>query len=302
MKIIDAHMHLWDIQQNYLPWLCDAQPQPNFRYGDYASLRKNYLLSDYVEDVGELEVSGAVFVETEWDPKTPLGEVRWIKEIMRTSSLPSVVVAQARLDDEKVIDLLDAYAADSIVVGIRHKPKAVDHPDKVVFGASGSMGDPAWRRGFAQLAGRGLSYDLQTPWWHLEEAYALAQVFGDTRIILNHTGLPMDRSEEGIAGWHSAMRLLAQAPNVCVKISGLGVPGHPWTAEFNRRLVMETIELFGVERSMFASNYPVDSLVAPYQTIFSGFATITSDLSEIERAALFHGTAASVYRIPQPKD
>ena len=89
----------------------------------------------------------------------------------------------------------------------------------------GRWATPRWRAGFARLARHGLSFDLQTPWWHLREAAALARAFPDTLIVLNHTGLPADRSPEGLRGWREAMATLAVAPNVAVKISGLGVPG-----------------------------------------------------------------------------
>ena len=160
------------------------------------------------------------------------------------------------------------------------------------------MGDPAWRRGYAMLAPNGLSFDLQTPWWHLPEARRLADDFPGTQIILNHTGLPSDRSSAGLAAWRSAMRLLSGAPNVAVKISGLGQAGKPWSVAANRAIVRDTIELFGSDRCMFASNFPVDSLVAGFGTIFSGFAEIVSDLPEPAQAALFHGNAMRLYRMP----
>jgi predicted TIM-barrel fold metal-dependent hydrolase len=159
------------------------------------------------------------------------------------------------------------------------------------------MGDPNWRRGYALLVRHNLSFDLQTPWWHLAEAGELARDYPDTQIILNHTGLPADRSDEGLLRWHQAMRLLAGEPNVACKVSGLGQPGRPWTVESNRPVVLETIDVFGVERCMFASNFPVDRLVADFDTIFGGFKTIVADLSAAEQAALFHDNAVRIYRL-----
>ena len=144
----------------------------------------------------------------------------------------------------------------------------------------------------------GLRFDLQTPWWHLGEAADLARGFPDQPIILNHTGLPADRSPDGIAGWKAAMTRLAQCPNVAVKISGLGQPGQEWTVEANRGIVLTTIELFGVARCMFASNFPVDSLCAGFDRIFSGFRRIVADFSAGEQRALFHDNAIRLYGIP----
>jgi predicted TIM-barrel fold metal-dependent hydrolase len=208
------------------------------------------------------------------------------------------MVAQAWLDRDDAPDVLVAHGRSAIVRGIRHKPRAAPRPDDVEPGAPGSMGDPSFRRGFALLKPNGLSYDLQTPWWHLKEARDLAGAFPETQIILNHTGLPADRSAAGLEGWRAAMRTLARASNVAVKISGLGQAGQPWSAEANRAIVLDTIEIFGVDRAMFASNFPVDSLVGSFSTIFKGFDAITAGSSANERAALFRDNARRLYRIP----
>lgn len=297
MKIIDAHQHFWNLDQNYLPWLKDEPPIP-FRYGDYSSLKRNYLPADYRGDSAGFEILGTVFVETEWDHTDPKGEVAWVEMLAKAEGLPSVMVAQAWLDRADAEDVLASHGRSPIVRGIRHKPKAVPTPDLVVKGAAGSMGDPNWRRGYTMLAPNGLSFDLQTPWWHLAEARELADDFPSTQIILNHTGLPADRSKEGLDSWRAAMRHLAGAPNVAVKISGIGQAGKPWSVEANRAIVLDTIDLFGPERCMFASNFPVDSLVATYATIFGGFSDITAGFSAAERDAMFRGNAVRIYRIP----
>jgi predicted TIM-barrel fold metal-dependent hydrolase len=82
-----------------------------------------------------------------------------------------------------------------------------------------------------------------------------------------------------------------------VKISGIGIPKRPWTTEDNRPVVLDTIAAFGAERCMFASNFPVDSVVADYDTIFDGFRAITAHLPEADRRKLFHDNAKRVYRI-----
>jgi predicted TIM-barrel fold metal-dependent hydrolase len=297
MQIIDAHQHFWDLGRNYLPWLRD-DPPIRFRYGDYSALKRNYLPSDYQADSSGFDVVGTVFVETEWDPTDPLGEVHWVDGLATTTGLPSVMVAQAWLDRADADEVLAAHGRAPLVRGIRHKPRAAAGPDAVDPGAPGAMGDPAWRRGYALLAPNGLSFDLQTPWWHLPEALTLAGDFPETQIILNHTGLPSDRSPEGLAGWRIAMRKLAAAPNVAVKISGLGQAGQPWSAEANRSIVLETIEIFGTERCMFASNFPVDSLVGSFRDIYRGFEAIVAGFAAADRDALFRANAARIYRIP----
>lgn len=296
MQIIDAHHHFWDIERNYLPWLRD-EPPIAFRYGDYSGLKRNYLPEDYRRDAGRFEVISSVFIETEWDPEDPVGETRWVGDLKSRDSLPSVMVAQAWLDRDDAEAVLTSHGQTEFVRGIRHKPRAVKSPDLVENDAPGSMGDPKWRAGFAMLRPNGLSFDLQTPWWHLREARALADDFGDTTIILNHTGLPSDRSSEGLRGWREALKTLAGASNANIKISGIGLAGRPWTVEDNRSVVLDAIEIFGPDRVMFASNFPVDSLVAGFETIFGGFDTITSGFSEDERAGFFRENARRIYRI-----
>ena len=193
--------------------------------------------------------------------------------------------------------MLAAHGADPLVRGIRHKPRAAARPDAVEAGAPGSMGDPAWRRGYAMLAPNGLSFDLQTPWWHLAEARDLADAFGDTMLILNHTGLPADRSPEGLAGWRAGLKALAGAPNARIKISGLGQPGRPWTVEANRGIVLDAIEIFGPDRAMFASQLSGRQPGRRLRDHLVGFDAITADLSEAERAGLFRDNARRIYRL-----
>ncbi len=296
IPIIDPHQHFWDLERNYLPWLCDL-PMIPFRYGDYSAVKRNYLPTDYRKDTAGFDVVGSVYVEAEWDPNDPIGETRWVSTLADVRGLPTAVVAQAWLHREDAAEVLAGQAAFPRVRGIRQKPAAAPTPKSAHRGAPRSMDDGLFRDGFAHLARLGLSYDLQTPWWHLDAALELARDFPEVQIILNHTGLPSDRSDEGVKGWREAMGAFSEAPNVALKISGLGQPGQPWTAEANGPIVRDALAMFGIERCMFASNFPIDGLCADFETIFKGFMTITADLTEEDRRALFHGNAARLYRL-----
>lgn len=291
--IVDAHQHFWDIEANYHPWLRDEPPIP-FRYGDYRPIRRRYLPADYFADVGPHQVVKTVYVEAEWDPTDPIGETRYIERLRRETGFPTVMVAQAWLDRADCAAVLEQQAGFDFVRSIRHKPRANASSGE---SSPGGMTDSAWRAGYARLAPLGLRFDLQTPWWHLAEAAALARDFPDTTIILNHTGLPSDRGAEAIAGWKRAITTLAQCPNAVIKISGLGQRGQPWTVGANRAIVLAAIEAFGVERALFASNFPVDGLCASFDTIFSGFRQIVADFSAGEQRALFHDNAVRLYAI-----
>jgi predicted TIM-barrel fold metal-dependent hydrolase len=271
-----------------------------FRYGNYAPLRRNYLPADYRADTRRFDIRATVYVEAEWDPGDPIGETRWVHEIAAREGLPNAVVAQAWLDREDVAEVLAKQAAFPLVRSVRHKPRAAPSAAEARRGEPGSMDCTIWRAGFAHLERYGLHFDLQTPWWHFEAAAALARDFPGTLIIINHTGLPADRSREGIAAWRSALERMAREANTRLKISGLGVPGKGWTVALNEQVVREAISIFGATRSMFASNFPVDSLVATFDEIFDGFDAITADLDAFDRRRLFHDTAVEVYRPAVP--
>lgn len=294
--LVDAHQHFWDPTRNYHPWLTDL-PMIPFRYGDYSAIRRPYLPADYLADATPWRIGASVYIETEWNPADPLGEMRYVDQLRRTTGWPAVAVGQAWLDRADCAQVLESLRAWSFVRGIRHKPRANPRPDDA---APGGMCDATWRAGYALLARSGLHFELQTPWWHLHEAARLAADLPDLPIVLNHTGLPADRSAAGLAGWKSAMATLAACPNVSVKISGIGQAGRPWTAEANRDIVLSAIDTFGAGRCMFASNFPVDSLTASFDTIFSGFAAITAGFSAAERRALFRDNALRIYRMEAP--
>ena len=295
-RIVDAHHHLWDTRLGRHPWLCE-QPRIGSRYGDYEAICRPYLAPDYRRDAAGFELAGSVYVEAEWDPRDPIGETRWVHEQAEAHGLPSAMVAQGWLDAEDVEATLAAQSAFPLVRGVRHKPATFHGRHAPPPFARGAMSDARWRRGYALLERFGLSFDLQCPWWHLEEAAELARAHPGVALILDHTGIPSDRSDEGLALWAQAIRTLAGEPNACVKISGLGIPGTPWTVEAQRRVVLETVDAFGVERCMLASNFPVDSLCADFATIYRGFAEILAELTDAERRALLADNAVRIYRI-----
>lgn len=294
--IIDAHHHFWDVETNYHPWLRD-EPMIPFRYGDYSSIRKNYLPEDYFADANGLNIVKTVYVETEWDPTDPIGETRWVTALNERTGFPNAVVAQAWLDRADADDVIAAQAEFGLVRSVRHKPAAATRPEDAIAGAPGSMGCEIWRRGYAALGDNGLRFDLQTPWWHLGEGAQLAKDFPGIPIILNHAGLPSDRSDSALARWEDALHEFAANQNTTLKISGIGLPGAPWTAASNSRVVRTCIDVFGVDRCMFASNFPVDGLAGSFRTIFDGFREIVGDLDDADQRKLFHDNAARVYAI-----
>jgi predicted TIM-barrel fold metal-dependent hydrolase len=238
-----------------------------------------------------------VHIEAEWDRADPVGETRWIAKIHREFGLPSACIGHAQPDRPEIIEqILAGHAKCPLVRGIRHKP-AASNAREARRGEPGSMDDPRWRAGFALLERFGFSYDLQTPWWHLDAAAALAADFPATQIIIDHTGLPADRSPEALGAWRHALAAVAAQSNVAIKISGLGRPGLPWTLEANGPIIRDAISIFGPERCMFASNYPVDRLAGSFEAIYEGFFAAVADRSPEDQRKLFHDNAMRIYRL-----
>lgn len=294
--IIDAHHHFWSMAANRHTMFQGAI-DPGFFLGDYSALRRDYLPADYRADWGGHNIVASVHCEAEWDRADQYGETEWLAGLAAAEGLPTALVGHAWLSTENAGSVLRRQAAHPLVRGIRSKPKTSPTPGTLPEGAPGSMSDPAWRQGLQLLASLGLSYDLRVPLWHLEEAVEIIRMIPDTPVILNHTGFPWDRSTEGMALWRRAMRLVAAEPNSVVKLSEFGLKDAPWDYEENRAIVLETIALFGPNRCMFASNFPVAGLRIGFAELYDHYKRMVADFTAEERQALFCGTAARVYRV-----
>ena len=128
-------------------------------------------------------------------------------------------------------------------------------------------------------------------------ATALLRWFPVVPAMLDHTGLPRRNDRTSVAGWRTAMYKLAAVPHLSCKISGLAQADFDWTEDHVRPFVLDAIELFGVGRCCFGSNFPVDRLKVDYATLWRTFERITADFTEGERRALFHDNAVRFYRL-----
>lgn len=297
MDIIDPHHHLWDLEHLHYPWL--AEPVEHI-VGDYSAIRQSYLLADFRADTGNQALKRSVHLEAASDPGAPVDETAWLQAVAddpRSGGFPHGIVAHADLGADDAEDTLERHCRHANIRGIRQMLNYGDEPKLRVAGRGDLMTDERWRAGFALLKKYGLSFDLQIWPWQMEDAASLAGDFPDIQLILNHAGSPIEQDDAGLARWRLGMERLAQAPNVAVKISGLGMFDADWTTESIRPLVLETIDAFGVERAMFASNFPVDKLMGGYDRIWESFDTITAAFSEDERRKLFHDNAKRYYRL-----
>jgi predicted TIM-barrel fold metal-dependent hydrolase len=294
IPIIDAHHHLWRLEGDHYPKF--VGPPKDFFLGDYQALRSDFMPEDYRRVSAGHNVVATVHVEAEWRRDDQLGETAWVASVADEHGLPDVLVGHAWFDDPQVERVLEGHARCPRMRGIRSKPALPGRPADDEEGR-GSMSAPAWRRGYALLERYGLSWDLRVPHPQLPEAAELVGAFPDIPVVLNHTGFPWDRSEDGLAAWRRHMRAIAARPHVHLKLSELGLKDRPWDYQENRRVVLEAIDMFGVERCMFASNFPVAGLRIGFDALYTAYKNMVAHFSEDEQMALFHDNAMRFYRI-----
>jgi predicted TIM-barrel fold metal-dependent hydrolase len=177
-----------------------------------------------------------------------------------------------------------------------------------------------FRAGFAHLARRGLTFEAWVYHRQIPDVTALARAFPETTIVLNHFGGPLGvgpytgKAAEVFAAWRASIAELATCPNVVAKLGGINMemngfgwhegpkpPGSRELLDATRHYYELTIERFGVARCMFESNFPVDKASCSYTVLWNAFKRLTAGYSPAEKAALFHDTAARVYRLAGPE-
>jgi predicted TIM-barrel fold metal-dependent hydrolase len=297
--IIDAHHHLWDLGLHRHPWLA-ADAGELGGLGELASLKRNYLPADYRRDAARQNVVATVHVEAGWRADDCLGESHWLETLDKSEGVAQRYVAHAPLASPDAPALIETQAAFPRVVGIRDILSWTDDPNQRFAARGDLMDDPAWRAGLSRLARHSLVFDLMVFPGQLGDAARLARAFPDQPFILNHCGSPIDRDDEGMRRWRDGLALLAQSPNVSIKISDLVAYDHDWTLDSLRRVVRHCIDCFGTKRALFASDFPVAGRHASFDEIYEGFKTIVSEFSHGEQRALFFANAQRLYRIDEP--
>ncbi len=257
----------------------------------------------------------------------PVGETETVQAIV--SALPpsktrfcAGIVAHADLTlGDAVDDVLDAHmaAAPERFRGIRHL--AAWDPDDTVHmeminAHPAILDDPAFRRGAARLAARGLSFDTWIYHPQLPALARFANAVPELSIVLDHIGMPVGigpyagRRAEVFETWRRGIRALAACPNVVVKLGGFVMPisGFGWheravavgseeLARVTGEYYMTVIDAFGPDRCMFESNFPMDREAAAYNVLWNSFKRMAAGFSDAEKDSLFRRTAARTYRL-----
>ena len=159
------------------------------------------------------------------------------------------------------------------------------------------MNDAALRRNVGLLADHGLVFELQIFGAQMTDGAAFAEAIPDVPMVLAHCGMPEDLTPEGWRAWREGMERLAAVPSVSVKLSGLGTFIHRVDQAHIAHTVRETVELFGAERCLYGSNFPIEKLWTDYASLIGAYRQALAHLSEADRAQIFAGTARRLYRL-----
>lgn len=297
MPIVDAHHHLWDLGAGSYPTKQD-QYDNNFFLGDYRKICRDYMPADYVRALAGYRVVGSVHIQGGRAPAEQVAETEWLETMHRQYGLPTVAVGHVTFTQPDCAEVLAGHARSPLMRGIRSRPVTSSGPNASVAGAPGTMQDDHWRRNFALLEKHGMSWDMRIPYWHLEEGAEVARSFPGIPMVVNHTGLPLDRSEDGLTIWRRGLEALAKCPNVVIKISELGLPHGRWDVPSNVRVVHEAAAIFGPDRIIFASNLPVASLSTDFPGIAAVMLEGLAGQSHETLGKFFARNAIRFYRMP----
>lgn len=335
LVIVDPHHHLWDRR----PKIAGAQlAAPLPRTGTNGLYLLDELIADMRcghNVVATVHVEASFFYRADGpEPLRPLGETEAVNGFAaQTASgfhgnIRACAGIVGRVDltlGDEVVELMQAHVAagGGRFRGIRNAAAHDDDPAVIGPTASNPPGlymRDDFRRGFSHLAQMGLSFDAWLLEPQLDELIDLARGFPGTSIVLDHLGGPVGRGryagqqDERFAIWRSRMLELAKCENVHVKLGGLGMPyaglpsfmaepraGSVQLAREWRPWIESAIEIFGVKRCMFESNFPVDGASATYGTLWNAFKRICAGASADEKRYLFSDTATRFYRLTLPE-
>jgi predicted TIM-barrel fold metal-dependent hydrolase len=293
MRIVDAHHHIW--RRADLPWLL-GPTQPRI-FGAYDAIKRDYLIAEYLADIAGTGVEKSVYSQANWAPNWFIDEVAWVSGIHAEAGFPHAIVAFADMRQEDVRRDLDRLAAFPLVRGIRHQMHW--HPNPLYRFAAGPdvVGSDAVIANVGRLAAYGWTFELQVFAGQVPAALRLVSACPDVTFVLQHAGMPEDLTPEGKARWRAAMADLAAHRNVVAKLSAFGTFIHRNDPDHIAWAVGETVGLFGAERCLFGSNFPIEKLWTDYASLVAAFEAAAAGLEPQARKAIFRSTAKRVYRL-----
>ena len=279
MSVIDAHLHLWDLEAGEYAWL---GPQ-------HGPLHRTFTADEAGAELVAAGVDAAVLVQAE-DSEA---DTRSMLAAAETHDFLVGVVGWVRLDepDEAARQLAD-YGDHPCFRGVRHLVHDDPRDDFLEL--------PEVRRSLGLLARRGLPLDVPDAWpRHLRRLPALADAVPDLTVVVDHLAKP-PRGSDDLPDWERALREVARRPNTVAKVSGLQLVGQPLTATALRPVWEVALECFGPERLMYGGDWPMTVPHGGYRAHYAVLRELVDELSEAERDRVLASTAAAIYRIEVP--
>lgn len=289
-EIIDAHMHIWDLDHGHYPWLKGVDKEIEKLIGDYKKIRRNFLIADYEALVKSHRVVKCVHIEANAEPTKALHETEWLQKIADHHGFPHAIIASANLVDPDIANVLKDHCQYPNVRGIR---QVLFH--ELESEAPDLINDPHWQKGLKALEAQILSFDIAIFGHQIPAAVQLAKEYPNVSFVLEHLGFPRDLSDRGFISWKHHLARLAEHENVYLKLSGIGLVFRFDDQENIERFIHAGVEIFGEDRCIFGSNIPPDTLFFSYDKLIEIFKrTFTRYSLNIQRK-LFYENAKEFY-------
>jgi predicted TIM-barrel fold metal-dependent hydrolase len=297
LPILDCHQHFFDAGRLRYPVFARRSAGFEALVGDYSALPRVYLPEDYARDTRGLNVVKTVWAEFMSDD--PAGEVQWAEELSRATGRPDGMIALVDFLSPGLDRTLDAYASMEHARCVRqHLGWHPTNPLLRYAPRPDLLSDAAWRRGLGLLRGRDLLCEIEIFASQLPDLASVAAAYPDIQFVVPVMGWPVDLTSGGRAEWKRVLADVGSHANVAVKIFGMEcIFGVHWTVPQVRPWILETIEIFGPERCMFASHMPICKLACSYQELYAAYLEVIADFSSSEKRQMLHDTAATAYRL-----
>jgi L-fuconolactonase len=272
--VVDAHLHVWDLGRSEYAWLTP----------DLGPLHRTFTPEQARAELEAAGIASAVLVQAEDSER----DTELMLEAAHRHPWIAGVVGWVQLDDPAVAGRqLDRWQEQPRLCGVRHLVHDDPRDDFLLL--------PTVRRSLRLLAERGVPFDVPDAWpRHLAATANLAAELPDLRIVVDHLGKP-PYGGAGWERWRTTLRAVAAHPNTTAKVSGLQVPGRPFTAAEVRPAWEVALELFGPERLMWGSDWPLTVLVGGYGHAWEVMSSLVAELAPDEQALILAGTATAVY-------
>ncbi|APH71921.1 amidohydrolase family protein [Aquibium oceanicum] len=292
-NVIDSHFHIW--RQADQPWLVGAMVPRIF--GPYEPIRRDYPMEEFLADREGLGVTRAVYVQTNWAKEDFEKEVAFVSETADRTGWPHAIVGYADMTVDDVRPQLERLRKYPLLRGIRMQLHWHENSAFRFAADARQVIDPKVRANVGRLKDYGLSFDLQLFPGQMRHGLDLVGEHPETDFILTHVGMLTASDDRTVEEWKEGLRTLAQAPNLSAKLSGLGTFVHGNDAALISTIYDASMEIFGSERLMFGSNFPIEKLWTSYADLMQAHRAAAEKFSEADQANLFHDTAARVYRL-----